>query len=100
MRRRVEDLEKQNRMLRSELVVAGHELDEHRYQHQQSLSTLDAAAAADIGYPDEVSSMHSDEVQREVDFPPDSARHVEGGGNSSGRLFVVDGDICGSIDCL
>ena len=86
-------------MLRSELVGAGHELDEHRHQHQQSLTTLDAAAA-DIGCPDEVSSMHSDEEQRELNFPPDSTQHIEGGGNSSGRLFVVDGDICGTIDCL
>ena len=101
MRRRVEDLEKQNRMLRSELVGAGHELDEHRYQHQQSLSTLDLVAA-DNGYPDEVSSIQFDEQgQRETNFPPgDSARHTEGARNSSGRLFLVDGELSGTIDCL
>ena len=99
MRRRVEDLERQNRMLRSELVGAGHELDEHHRQQQQSLTSLDAAAAAaaaaeEVDYPDEISSMISNEEQR-------IRAHREEGSNStnSGLLFEVDGDLCGTIDC-
>ena len=99
MRRRVEDLERQNRMLRSELVGAGHELDEHHRQQQQSLTSLDAAAAAaaaaeEADYPDEISSMISNEEQR-------MRAHRDEGSNStnSGLLFEVDGDLCGTIDC-
>lgn len=61
MRRRVQDLERQNRMLRSELVGAGRELDEHR---QQSSSSLDVA---ELHIPDDESSDDDDESTEHVE---------------------------------
>ena len=61
MRRRVQDLERQNRMLRSELVGAGRELDEHR---QQSSSSLDVA---ELHIPDDNSSDDDDESTDNVE---------------------------------
>ena len=62
MRRRVQDLERQNRMLRSELVGAGRELDEHRQPSSSldimSSATTDAAASSQQ-IIDDVNSMHS-----------------------------------------
>jgi len=55
MRRRVQDLERQNRMLRSELVGAGRELDEHRQQSSSSLNV------AELHLPDDESGDESEE---------------------------------------